>query len=84
MNDFEFEEQTIQRRRRSEICSTIEMTERLNAAIAMLDGIDRMLDNLTISMKEMVIELNRGEAEFSQKILDQSLKLDRDTKDEVL
>jgi hypothetical protein len=81
MNDFEFEEQTLERRRRSESCSSREITERLNVAIATLDGLDRMLDHLVISMKEMVIEINRGEAEFSQKMLDQAIKLD---KDEVL
>jgi len=65
MTDEEFQQQNLERRRKSQGSASItELTERLRQCIAILDNLDPQVEHLRISMMEMSRDLSKSERDF--------------------
>tara|TARA_R110002051_G_C8459745_1_gene458171 strand:+ start:38 stop:280 length:243 start_codon:yes stop_codon:yes gene_type:complete len=65
MTDEEFQQQNLERRRKSQGSASItELTERLRQCIAILDNLDPQVENLRITMMEMSRDLSKSERDF--------------------
>ena len=65
MTDEEFQQQNLERRRKSQGSASItELTERLRQCIAILDNLDPQVEHLRITMMEMSRDLSKSERDF--------------------
>jgi len=65
MTDEEFQQQNLERRRKSQGSASItELTERLRQCIAILDNLDPQVENLRITMMAMQRDLSKSERDF--------------------